>query len=489
MSNAEPFRRVAASACAALAVAGCSLAPTYTRPPTSTPVAYKETGPWTPASPADAAPRGDWWAIYGDATLNSLEQKIETGNPELAYYLSRYDESRAYLAQARAAQLPEVDGTGMQTTDRQSDNRYDNYYGRFSPYYQISEIGYGTSYELDLWGRIRNMVTQNKALAQAGKADLANMRLSLQATLADAYMTLRGLDAQTKLLADTTEAYAKALKLIQDQHDGGEVAGLDVDRAETQLRTARAQLVDVTAQRALYEHAIASLIGENASTFSLAPVTKLPTTPQIPVSAPSDLLQRRPDIAAAERRTAAANANIGVARAARYPTITLNAGEGLMDAGGVSLLKAGNAVWALGPTVTVPFFDEGRRKAAVRAARDQFNEASASYRSIVLTAFQQVEDNLTLNNKLADEAREQAAAVDSARKTEDLAMTQYQLGAVTYLDVIIAQTADLQAQSTEISIATRRLQASVDLIRAMGGGWSPHDPARPKAAAVAAHAG
>ena len=348
MSSAEPFRRVAASACAALAVAGCSLAPTYTRPPTSTPVAYKETGPWTPASPADAAPRGDWWTIYGDATLNSLEQKIETGNPDLAYALARYDESRAYLAQARAAQLPEIDAGGMVTTNRQSDNRPDST-NAFSPYYDENSIGYGTSYELDLWGRVRNMVAQSKAQAQASKADLANVRLSLEAELADAYMTLRGLDAQAKLLADTTEAYAKALKLVQDQHDGGEVAGLDVDRAETQLRTARAQQVDIDAQRALYQHAIASLVGETASTFSLAAVTELPTTPQVPVSAPSDLLQRRPDIAAAERRTAAANANIGVARAAMYPTIMLNAGQGFEDAGGMSLINPANSVWALGP--------------------------------------------------------------------------------------------------------------------------------------------
>ncbi|MDR3511538.1 MAG: efflux transporter outer membrane subunit [Caulobacteraceae bacterium] len=464
--------RAVLGAILALALAGCNLAPAYVPPAltTPTPTAYKETGPWTPASPADAAPRGDWWRVYGDATLDGLEQRIETGNPDLAQALSRYDEARAYAAQARAALVPELDASGSATQNRQSTHRplrvggvnnYDN------------DILAGTvSYEFDLWGRVRNMVAAGKAEAQASAADVASVRLSLEAELADAYLNLRGLDAQAKLLADTTDAYARALKLTEAQHDGGEVAGLDVGRARTQLQTARAQQVDVAAQRALYEHEIASLVGQPASTFSLAPVAQLPDPPQVPVAAPSLLLQRRPDIAAAERRAFEANAGIGVAKAAFYPSITLDATGGVQSAGGVNLLQAANSWWTLGPAAALTLFDGGRRKAVVREARDRFDEASDSYRSTVLTAFQQVEDNLALCNKLADEAHEESIAVDAARQTEALAMIQYKMGAVTYLEVVIAQTADLEAERTALTIATRRLQASVDLVRALGGGWS-----------------
>jgi multidrug efflux system outer membrane protein len=451
------------------AVAGCSLAPAYTPPALTMPEAYKETGPWTPASPADAAPRGDWWTAYGDDTLNGLEQRIETGNPDLAAALARYDEARAYAAQARAALVPELDVSGSATQNRESTRRPLRVGG---PNDYDNDLLTGTvSYEFDLWGRVRNLVAAGKAQAVASAADAASTRLSLEAQLADAYLNLRGLDAESKLLADTTDDYTRALTLTQAHHDGGAVSGLDVGRAETQLQTARAQQADVIAQRALYEHEIASLVGEPASTFSIAPVAVLPEPPQIPVAAPSLLLQRRPDIAAAERRAFAANAGIGVARAAFYPSITLDATGGYQTAGGINLLNAANSWWTLGPAAAVAVFDGGRRKAVVREARAQFNEASANYRSTVLTAFQQVEDNMTLCNKLADEGREQAAAVAAAQRTEALAMIQYRMGAVTYLDVVIAQTADLDAERSALAITTRRLQASVDLVRALGGGW------------------
>ena len=480
--TAAGWAAFAAAPAAALALAGCSLAPPYERPNFATPTTYKEAGPWTPASPADAAPRGDWWTVYGDQTLNDLEKRIETGNPDLAMSLARYDEARAIVTQVRAAELPEVDLGGFATNNGQSQffkrhiasNATTTTAGSFDD----NEVAATASYEFDVWGRVRNMVASGKAEAQASAADVATVRLSLQAQLADAYLNLRGLDAQSKLLADTTQAYSRALKLTLDLHDGGAVAGLDVGRAETQLQTAEAQETDVAAQRALFEHEIATLVGQPASTFSLAPVTTLPEPPHIPVAAPSVLLERRPDVAAAERRAAAANASIGVARAALYPDITLNAMSGFESAGGVNLLQASTAMWTLGPSVSLPLFDYGKRKAVVRQARDQFNEAGDTYRSTVLQAFQQVEDNLALCNKLAVEASQEALAVSAAQRTEGLALTQYQLGAVTYLDVVTAQTADLEAERTALMIATRRLQASVDLIRALGGGWSPAAPTK-----------
>lgn len=453
------------------ALAGCSLAPAYKPPAVSTPVSYKELGPWTPAAPADAASRGDWWTVYGDATLDGLEQRIERDNPDLAAALARYDQAGAYAAEARAALVPQVGAAGDVTQNRQSDNR--PLRGGAGPdEYEDETVGATVSYELDLWGRVRNEVAAGKAGAQASAADFASVRLSLEAELADAYLNMRGLDAQALLLANTTAAYARALELTEAEHNGGSVAGLDVERAKTQLRTAKAQEIDVAAQRALLEHEIAALVGEPASSFSIAPQTPLPEPPRVPVSAPSQLLQRRPDIAAAERRAFAANAGIGVARAAYYPTITLDAGGGLESAGGVNLFQLGNSWWALGPAAALTLFDGGRRQAQVRAARDKFDEASAAYRSAVLAAFREVEDNLALCNKLADEAQQEDLAVQAAKRTEALAMIQYKMGAVDYLDVVAAQTADLDAQRSALTIAARRLQASVDLVRALGGGWS-----------------
>jgi outer membrane protein, multidrug efflux system len=474
---AIPVRRIKtgrAGAClTVLALAGCSLAPKYVPPSLTTPVAYNGMGPWTPASPADTAPRGDWWGVYGDATLNGLEQQIETGNPDLAIALSRYDEARQFANQAEADQYPQIDLDGSATQNRQSDERPLRASG--GPDIYADDLLQGSvSYELDLWGRVRNEVAAGKAETQASAADAASVRLSLEAQLADAYFSLRGLDAQKKLLEETTSAYKRALDLTEDQHSGGIVSGLDVGRAQTQYDSTTAQLTDVVAQRALFEHAIASLVGVPAPSFSLAPDATLPTPPQIPVAEPSVLLQRRPDISAAERRAAEANAQIGVARAAFFPTISLDASGGFQDAGGgVNLFNLSNSLWTLGPSLALTVFDGGRRRAAVKIALDQFDQASASYRSTVLTAFQQVEDNLVLCNDLAGEASEQADAVTAADHTADLSMTLYQEGAVTYLDVVTAQTADLQAQQAALTIATRRLQASVDLVRALGGGWNP----------------
>jgi NodT family efflux transporter outer membrane factor (OMF) lipoprotein len=458
-----------------LVLAGCSLAPVYVPPQIAAPVAYKEIGPWTPAAPADAALRGDWWAVYNDPVLDDLEAQLGKANNSLASAVARYDQARALAAQARAGLLPEVDASGAAQANRQSNTRPLRVGGAGPDQYDNDQIGLTTNYEIDLWGRLRNLAAASRDQAQASAADLASAELSLRAELAADYMSLRGADAQLRLLRDTVDAYARAYDLTQARHEGGASSGLDVGRSETQLRVARAQIPDVTAQRALYEHAIAVLVGKPAFGFSIAMAQADPKPPHVPVTAPSALLQRRPDIAAAERRAAASNAQIGVARAAFFPTLTLGLTGGYQSSGGVDLLSAPNSVWTLGPSVVFPLFDGGRRKAAARYAQAQFAQTSADYRQTVLSAFQAVEDQLALNNQLAAEAAEQALAVQAAKKTQDLALTRYRLGAADYLEVVTAQTQALQVEQSALSVQTRRLQASVNLVRALGGGWTAGD--------------
>jgi len=457
-------------------LAGCNFAPNYSKPAFTPPVAYTDLGPWTPAAPNDGAPRGDWWMIYNDPTLNGLEQQIDTSNPTYAAALARYDEAIETATEAAAAQYPLVDVNGYATQNRQSEDRPLRD-GQGPNNYGDNELAGSFSYELDLWGRVRNLVAEGKAQAQASGADAASMRLSLEAQLADAYFNLRGTDAQVQLLTLTGADYQHALQLTQAQHAGGIVSGLDVSQAQTQYDTATAQLSDAIAQRALYQHEIATLIGVPAPSFTLAANPNLPLPPPVPVAEPSVLLQRRPDVAAAERRAAAANAQIGVARAAFFPTISINANGGYeAEGGGINLFNISNSFWSLGPSLALTVFDGGERRAAARAAIDQFNEASSNYKSVSLTAFQQVEDNLVLSNELAVEAGQQADAVQAAAHTQDLSMTLYQDGAITYLNVVTSQTALLNTQRTAISVGTRRLQASVNLIEALGGGWSGGPP-------------
>jgi len=468
--------RIKAAAAAMLCglLSACSLAPEYKVPETPTPAAYKEAGAWSEAAPADALPRKTWWRVYGDATLNGLEDRIEGSNPTLAQAMARYDAAQGFLEEVHSTQFPTLTTGGHATTNRQSDNRPLRSASQ-PTFYGDDLVGGVLTWDLDLWGRIRNEVAAGKAEAQASFADLQSIRLSLQAQLADRYVELRGLDAQSELLQNAIGIYQKAFDITNARHAKGIASGLDVGRAQTQLESARAQYSDVAARRALLEHAIASLVGQPASNFSIPVRRVVLNLPKTPAGVPSVLLQRRPDIAAAERRVAATNAEIGIARAAFYPDISLSALAGFQNTGNDSLFTAPDAYWALGPSMAFTLLDAGRHEGELAVAKAGNSAAAAAYRAAVLHAIQDVEDNLALLARLADESTAEAQSVAAATHTQDLALALYQNGALGFLDVVVAQTTALQAQQAALSIETRRLEASVDLIHALGGGWSDSD--------------
>ena len=468
------WNRPLAAAIACWLLSACSLAPDYKVPETVTPTAYKETGIWNEGTPADDMPRATWWQLYGDATLNGLENRIEASNPTLAEAMARFDAAQGLLEEIQSTQYPNLTAGGLATTNRQSDNRPLRSASQPS-FYGDDLVGGVLSWDLDLWGRIRSEVVAGKAEAQASFADLQSIRLSLQAQLADRYVELRGLDAQSELLQNAIGIYQKAFEITNDRHAKGIASGLDVGRAQTQLESAKAEYSDVAARRALLEHAVASLVGQPASSFSIPVQQVALKLPNMPAGVPSLLLQRRPDIAAAERRVAATNAEIGVARAAFYPDISLSALAGFQNTGNDALFTAPDAYWALGPSMAFTLFDAGGREGQLAVAKAGNSAAAAAYRAAVLHAFQDVEDNLALLAHLADESTAQAQSVAAATRTQDLALALYQNGALGFLDVVVAQTTALQVQQAALLIETRRLQVSVDLIHALGGGWSDKD--------------
>lgn len=459
--------RSAGNAVLASALAACSMAPDYRPPQTAAPVQFKEFAGWSSATPRDGEARGTWWSAYQDPVLTDLEVRAEAASPTLAAALARYDQARAAVRESQADLYPQI-GVGADVSrNRLSRERPLSTGAR--PKYNEYGLSGSIDYELDLWGRVRNTVAANRAEAQASQADLSSARLSLQAAVADAYFRLRGLDAEAQLLDRSVAAFSRARDLIETRHRGGIVSGIDVNRAKTVLGNAQAQVAAVANERAVTEHELAALTGALASDFAVTPDVRPLEPASVPIGTPSELLQRRPDIAAAERRVFAANAQIGVARAAYFPSLTLGASGGWQSTGD-GFLSSPSSFWALGPlSALLTVFDGGRRRAEVRITRARYEEISADYRSTVLTAFREVEDSIAAIRHLSAEAQAQLQAAQAAQRTSEIAMSRYRDGASDYLDVVTAQTDGLDAQRAYLSVQTRRMQASVALVRAMGG--------------------
>lgn len=463
--------RLASSLLGLSILLGCSEAPVYKTPVIPAPAAYKgDTAIWQPAQPADNLPRGDWWKAYKAPILDDLVVRLDAANADLAVAMAHFDQATAFAAQARSGYFPTVSAGTYVTRNKQSETRalrsttQPNVYGD-------NALGLISSYEVDLWGHVRNQVEAGEAGAQAAAAELESIHLSLRAELANDYLSLRMLDAQSKLLSDEVEEYSKALVLTQNRFEGGIDSALDVSRAKVQLETAKAKIADIAASRALYEHAIATLVGESASGFSIAPAVADIQLPAIPLGVPATLLQRRPDISAAERHLAEANARIGVAKSAYFPTVNLNAAGGYESTYQSGWLNAPNLFWMIGPSALMTIFDAGRREAVVAQEEAAFKVAGARYRSTVLHAFQEVEDNLSLLSDLTEESKALGEAVIDSQRTLDIAMNRYREGIASYLEVVTAQVSAQQVQLDEMNLHRRRLQASVNLVRALGGGW------------------
>jgi NodT family efflux transporter outer membrane factor (OMF) lipoprotein len=463
-----------------LLLAGCTVGPNYHRPAAATAPAWKENtvpppnppnGTWKQAEPSDAVLRGQWWDQYGDAELSALEAKVAVSNQTLRAAMEQYFSAREQVRVARSQYYPTLAaGPSMQRT-RESNNQANTVKGVSNYQFNTFAIAGQAQWEPDLWGLVRRTVEQARASAGASAALLASVELSLRAELASDYFEMRGLDSQQQLLNNTVQSYEEYLKLTQIRFQGGVATESDVALAQTQLETTRAQAIDVGVARAQYEHAIATLIGTPASAFSLPPTPLGEQIPPIPVGVPSQLLERRPDIAAAERQVDAANAQIGIAIAAYYPNVSLTGTGGFLSGNPGTLIQGPSETWSLGASALELLFDAGRRHAITRQARDIYEEQVANYRQTVLSAFQDVEDNLAAIRILSQESAQQGLAVAAAERSLAISTNRYKGGVTTYLEVLTAQTTQLSNQRTQADIATREFVASVELIRALGGGW------------------
>jgi NodT family efflux transporter outer membrane factor (OMF) lipoprotein len=463
--------RLAASVLITSSLAGCMVGPDYVRPSVAVPTAYKEMRGWKPARPADDLDRGAWWRVIRDPTLDKLERQVVIGNQNLAQAEAAYRQAKALVGEAKAGLFPTVTGTGDVT---RQNNR--------GIYATTSTAEAAADWELDLWGRIRRDVESQTAAAQAGAADVASAQLSAEATLATLYIQLRYQDSLKRLLADTVVAYQHSLEIVKNQNAAGITSPSDVYAAQTQLENAQAALIGVDRDRATYEHAIAVLMGLPPADVSIARGALPNDNPNIPVSVPSTLLERRPDIAAAERRMQAANAQIGVATAAFFPDISLSGAIGAASAS-ANLFHAAKELWSIAASGAQTLFDGGLRAATVEATRAAYEEAVASYRQTVLTAFQNVEDDLSSTRVLRRQLVAQQAALRDARQSMEVALREYQAGTTAYTTVLNAQTTTLATEQAVLALRQARLLTTVDLVKALGGGWSTKD--LPSATALA----
>ncbi len=453
-------------------LAGCDLAPRYEPDRFVLPASYQGSGPFALARPGDAVPRGPWWALFGDPLLDRLEAQAVAGNPTLATFAEEYVQARDLAAEARAGLFPQLTANASTTDNRQSERRLFRNGGGGPNEDSSNVIEAAASWEPDFWDRIRNATRQQKRLAQASAANLAEAELSLQAELASDYILLRGLDGQDAVYRQSIGFYQQAVRITTLRERGLIASGLDVARAENQLASAQALASGTQGQRAVLQHAIAVLTGVTPSAFRIAPVADaVLRIPTVPVGVPSALLQRRPDIAGAEREMAAANAAIGVSRAAFYPDITISLLSGFQDSG-FNLLSLPNSMWTVGAGAVLPLFVGGLRRAELQRGWSQYAQTRDNYRAVVLSAFQQVEDGLALTAQLHTEAALQAQAVASAERAQTITLQLYTGGLTNYLDAVVAQETALVARIAQVQVETQLLQASVTLIRGLGGGWS-----------------
>ncbi|NDL61534.1 efflux transporter outer membrane subunit [Acerihabitans arboris] len=444
----------------ALILAGCMVGPDYRRPAMTVPLEFKQAKGWTRAAPQDRAGKGEWWAVYRDPTLSGLLSQVRISNQNVAQYEALYRQARALTAASRANLYPTVSGTAGTTRS-----------GTRATTSNTHEAQVSASWELDLWGKLRRTVEENQASAQASAAELANITLSAQSELAQDYFQLRVMDEQITLYQESVEAYQRYLTVIENKYRAGSESRGTLAQAQTQLESARASSLDLQWQRAQLEHAIAVLIGLSPAQFSLPAARLAATLPAIPVELPSRLLERRPDIAYAERNVAAANAAIGVAQAAYYPDLTLSASGGFESSALHNLISMPNRVWSLGPELSGTLLDFGATKASVEQARAAYDASVASYRQAVLSGFEEVENYLVELSTLQEETAAAQRAAESAQESARVTLNQYRAGMIDYLDVASTQNTSLSQQQNLLSLRSTQWAASVQLIVALGGGW------------------
>ncbi len=462
--------KVLALAATLMLLGACMVGPRYQRPAVATPTVYKEAGEWKAAQPRDAVERGKWWQIFGDAQLNALAAQIDISNQNVRFAEAKLRQADALVEQARAGMFPTIATTGGVTRSR-APSVGASAVATTAPVSTLN-LSLNASWAVDLWGSVRRTIEANVANAQASAANVTNARLLAQAQLAINYLQLRVLDTQRQLLDTSVAAYQKSLELTRNRYSAGVAGRIDVVQAETQLRSTQAQAIDIGVQRALLEHAIAILVGKAPAEFSIAPARLTIALPAIPIGIPSELLERRPDIAAAERQMAVANAQIGIAQAAYFPSLTLSAATGFRASSPTNWLTIPSRFWSVGPALAETLFDGGVRRAVTNQAIAAYDANVATYRQTVLNGFKEVEDNLAALRVLEEEAKVQDEAVQAARQSTELTINQYKAGTINYLNVVTVQATQLNNEAGAVRVLGQRLVAAVTLVQALGGGWS-----------------